>query len=197
MMKKINLIALVAGISTLLLIVVSIFVPWWQFTAMNPANVQVNFSPVNLNLTVSGSTVAIPLVIALNIACLLILLAGGLTLLIYSVKPTQPYSKRLLGFGYKQSLIVLVIFIIEIVSIPLILQAVGGFNLPINGASTIIIPQKFSSAGSSTSLNVSAVFNLPFYFAIVVVGLSIAARVYHRKIVSSAALPPAVSSTTN
>jgi hypothetical protein len=197
MMQKINFVAMAAGISTLLLIVLSLFVPWWQFTAINPANVQVNFSPVNLNLIVSGSTVAIPLVLALNIACLLTLLASGLILLIYSVKPTQPYSKRLLGFGYKQPLIILVFFIIEITTIPLLMQAIGGFNLPINGAATIMIPQKFTSNSSNTSLNVSAVFGWTFYFAIVVSGLNIAARIYHRKIASSPILSPSPASTTN
>jgi len=190
-MQKINFIALAAGISTLLLIALSLFVPWWQFTALKPANVQVNFSPVNLNLTVAGSTVAIPLIIALNISCLLILLAGGLTLLIYAVKPTQPYSKRLLGFGYKQPLMVLVIFIIEIMTIPIMMQAIGGLNLPINGAATVIVPQKFSSNNASTSLSVSAAFEWPFYFAIIVSGLSIAARIYHRKISKTPILPPA------
>ena len=60
MMQKINFIALAAAISTLVLVAISLFVPWWQLTAMNPANVQVNFSPVNLNLIVSGSAVSIP-----------------------------------------------------------------------------------------------------------------------------------------
>ena len=190
MMQKINFIALAAGISTLLLIVLSLFVPWWQFTALKPANVQVNFSPVNLNLTVAGSSVAIPLVIALNISCLLILLAGGLILLIYAVKPTQPYSKRLLGFGYKQPLIVLVVFVIEIMTIPIMMQAIGGLNLPINGAATVMVPQKFSSNSSNTILSVSAGFEWPFYFAIIVGGLNIAARIYHRKISTNPILPP-------
>lgn len=190
MMQKINIIALAAALSTLVLIAISLFVPWWQFTALNPANIQVNFSPVNLNLIASGSAVSIPLVLALNISCLLTLLAGSLTLLIYSLKPDQSYSKRLLGFGYKQLLIVLVLFIVELITIPLIVQVVAGFSLPINGAATVIVPQKFASNGSSTSFGASAVFEWPFYFAIAVGALSIAARVYHRKIAVNPVPPP-------
>ncbi len=192
-MQKINFIALAAGISTLLLIAISELVPWWQFTALNLANVQVNFSPVNFNLVVSGSAIAIPLVSAVNIACLLLLLAGGLTLTIYAVKPTEPYSKRLLNYGYKIPLMVLVSFIAEVVSVPLIMQSVVGINLPLNGAATISLPQQFTSSSSPVSLNVSAAFNWPFYFAIIVAVLSVIAKIYHRKIGSksnTSPLPP-------
>jgi hypothetical protein len=184
MQTKINFVALAAGISTLLLVVVSLFVPWWQFTVGTPVNAQIDFSPVNVNLSVSGASVAIPLILALNIACLLTLLAGGIVLTIYSVKPTAPYSKQLLGFGYKKPLYVLVAFIGVIVALPIIAQSLGGFNLPLIGATTI------TSQDSSTSVNVSAALNWPFYLAFVATGLCIAARFYHRKITAPQVVVP-------
>ena len=102
-MQKINLIALIAGVSTLLLIAVSVFVPWWQFTVGKPAFAQVNFSPVNLNFSILGNPITIPLIWAMNLACLLTLASGGIVLLIYSLMPSKPYAKRLLGFGYKKA----------------------------------------------------------------------------------------------
>ena len=57
MQNKINIVALVAGILTLLLIVISLFVPWWQLAVGNPAIATVNVSPVNLNLDVAGQFV--------------------------------------------------------------------------------------------------------------------------------------------
>jgi hypothetical protein len=193
---KINFIALAAGISTLLLIAISLFVPWWQFTVGKPA-IQVNLSPVNFNLSVNGVSVAVPLLEALNIACLLTMLAGGITLLIYSVKPTQPYSKSLLGFGYKKPLYVLVAFIVTLIAVPIALQAIVGLALPLMGSASITLPQSMSN-GSNTSINVSAIFEWPFYFAIIATALGIAARIYHRKIVADAvhALPPAPSIST-
>jgi len=184
MQTKINFIALAAGISTLLLVVISLFVPWWQFMAGTPVNAQVDFSPVNVNLSISGTSVAIPLILALNIACLLTLLAGGIALTIYSVKPTAPYSKHLLGFGYKKPLYILVAFIAVIVALPLIAQSLGGFSLPLIGATTI------TRQNSNTSVNVSAALNWPFYLAFVATGLSIAARFYHRKITETQVAPP-------
>jgi hypothetical protein len=182
---KINFVALAAGISTLLLVVISLFVPWWQFTAGNPVNAQVDFSPVNFNLSISGASVAIPLFLALNIACLLTLLAGGIVLTIYSIKPPEPYSKQLLGFGYKKPLYILIAFIAAIVAIPVIAQALGGISLPLVGAATI------TGQDSNNSVNVSAALKWPFYLAIVATGLSIAARFYHRKITApQAALTP-------
>ena len=176
MQNKINFIALAAGILSLVLIAVSMFVPWWQFTVSSPGNVQVNFSPVNFNFSHSGTSISIPLILALNIACLLTLLAGALVLIIYAVKPAKPYSKHLLGFGYKKPLYTVIAFAAILIAVPLILQVAVGINLPVNG-SAIISPK-----GSSQSATASAVLEWPFYFAIVVAGLSIAARLYHRSL---------------
>ncbi len=184
MQKKINFIALAAGISSLLLIAISMFVPWWQFTAGNPANVQVNFSPVDFNLSHSGAAVAIPLILALNIACLLTLLASAIVMTIYAVQPAKPYSKQLLGFGYRKPLYTVVAFAAILIAIPLIVRAFAGFSLPVNGSATV------TPSGSNGSAYVSAVLGWPFYFGIVVAGLCIASRLVHGKIIKPTPLPP-------
>ena len=191
MENKINFIALAAGISTLVLIAISFVVPWWHFTVAKPA-IQANLSPVNFYLSVNGVPVAVPLLEALNIACLLTLLAGSITLLIYSIKPVQPYSKSLLGFGYKKPLYVLIAFIVALIAVPIALQAIVGLSLPLMGSTSITLPQTMSN-GSNTNINVSAIFEWPFYFAVMTTALGIAARLFHRKIVADAvhALPPA------
>ena len=184
MMEKINFIALAAGISSLLLIAISYFVPWWQFKAGSPANFQLNFSPVNFSISHSGGSIVVPLVLALNIACLLTLLAGGITLTIYALKPTQSYSKQLLGFGYKKPIYTLVTFIAILIAVPILIQFVTGVSVPVNG------PAIISPNGSNQSASASAVINWPFYFAIAVTGLSIAARFYHRSLIKSAIVAP-------
>ncbi len=184
MMQKINFIGLAAGISSLLLIAISYFVPWWHLSAGSPANFQLNFSPVNFNITHSGTGVAIPLVLALNIACLLTLLAGGITLTIYALKPTQSYSKQLLGFGYTKPIFTLAAFIAILIIVPIVLQVFIRVSLPVNG-SAIISPN-----GSSQSASVSTSLNWPFYFAIAVTALSIATRFYHRNLMKSAIVTP-------
>lgn len=184
MQIKINFIALAAGISSLVLIAISMFVPWWQFTAGNPANVQVNFSPVNFSLSHSGVGVAIPLILALNIACLLTLLASGIVLTIYAVQPTKPFSKQLLGFGYKKPLYTVVAFAAILIVIPLIVHAFAGISLPINGSATVAPP------GSNGSAYVTSALQWPFYFSIVVAGLSVAAKLVHGKVVKPTPLPP-------
>jgi hypothetical protein len=181
--NKINFIALAAGISSLILVAISFFVPWWKLTFGSPANVQVNFSPVNLNFAHSGAAVNIPLIWALNVACLLTLLAGGIILSIYAIKPTKPYSKHLLGFGYKKPLYTLIAFIAILIAVPILLQAFAGFSLPING--TAIVTPK----GSNGSASVTTVLEWPFYFAIVVTALSVAARVAHMRVAKQPPLP--------
>jgi hypothetical protein len=44
--------------------------------------------------------------------------------------------------------------------------------------------------GLNINVVVSAGFGWPFYFAIVVAGLCVAARLYHRKVVADPMLPP-------
>ena len=186
-MQKINFIALAAGISSLLLIAISYFVPWWQLSGGSPANFQLNFSPVNFNMSHAGTLLAVPLVLALNIACLLTLLAGGIVLTIYALKPTEPYSKQLLGFGYKKPIYTLAAFIAILIAVPIIIHAFIGISLPVNG-SAIISPQ-----GSTQSASVTAALNWPFYFSIAVVGLSVAARFYHRSLTKPTIITPTPS----
>ena len=95
---KINWIGVAGGSATLLLIVVSLFVPWWAFTVGtstvgHPPPAEAKFSPVNLSFAVAGEALTIPLIWALNIAALLSLTARGIIMLIYSVKPDKSYSR--------------------------------------------------------------------------------------------------------
>jgi hypothetical protein len=189
-MQKINIVALVAGISTLLLIAVSIFVPWWQFTVGSPTIGAVNVSPVNLNLDLLGNAITIPIVYALNIAAALSLASGGIVMLIYSVRPDRSYSNKLLGFGYKKPLYAVIFFVIGLFAMGYLAQKFSGFAFPLIGAGTLSLPGSMAPDGTTISVAVSAGFVWPFYFAVVVAGLCLAARLYHRKIGVDTALPP-------
>ena len=185
MKGKINWIGVAGGAATLLLIAVSLFVPWWKFTvgtatAGNPAFAEANFSPVNLNFSILGNALTIPIIWALNMAALLTLLSGGLIMLIYSVKPDKSYSKKLLGFSWNKPLFAVVLFVVELVALALLAKSIAGFNVPLMGSGNIQLPQM--AQGVSISVSVFAAFEWPFYFAIVVAGLCLAARLYHRKI---------------
>jgi hypothetical protein len=187
MQAKINWIGVAGGASTLVLIAVSLIVPWWRFTAGNPHPlIEANFSPINLNFGVFGTAINIPLIWALNMATLLSLLAGGIIMLIYSVLPTKPYAKKLLGFSYKTPLIAVILFVVELVVLSLMAQAVAGVNLPLVGSANIQFPSSMTG-GITAEIGVVAAFEWPFYLAIVVAATCIAARLYHGKLVR---LPP-------
>jgi hypothetical protein len=197
MANKINIIALIAGITTLVLIAVSVYVPWWQFTvgtatAGKSAPVQVNFSPLNFNVNLFGSnSITVPLILAFNLICLLTLLSGALVLIIYAVKPNKSYSKKLLGFGWKKPLYAVILFVVEIVGLILVANMFGGLNLPINGSATVQPPSGMLPSGVNFGVSVLAAFQWPFYLSIVVAGLCVAARLYHRTIPLETAVPPA------
>jgi hypothetical protein len=181
MQDKINIIALVAGISTLVLIAISIFVPWWSLTVGNPAIAAIEVSPVNLNLALLGNSLTFPLIYALNIASAITLAAGGIIMVIYGLKPNKSYSKKLLCWGYKKPLYAVILFVAALIAMYFMVSNFSGFTLPLTGAGVMSLPQGMAPDGVSISVNVSAGFGWPFYFAIVVAGLCVAARVYHRK----------------
>lgn len=167
--------------STFVLIAVSLFTPWWQFTLGDPAIFQVNLSPVNTTFTGIGNSFTIPLIWALNIASLLSLIAGGTGMLAYAVMPSKPYSKRLLHFAYNKPLFAVVFFAISLLALIVTANGIFGLAVPLTGASVVRLPQAMT-AGATISIRFSADFLWPFWLAAVTAGLCVAARFYHRKI---------------
>ena len=94
-----NWLGLAGGICTICLIAASVFVPWWVLTVGDDL-VKANVSPIYADFNLIGDTFTVPLLFAINLATILTLAAGGIAMLVYSIKPTKTYSKRLLGFGY-------------------------------------------------------------------------------------------------
>jgi hypothetical protein len=181
MPNRINYVALVAGVLSLVLVALSWFVPWWQFTVGNPAITTVNFSPVNFNFSLFNTLLTVPLIWALNIASLLTLLAGGIALLVYALMPQKSYSKQILGFGYKKPLYALILFVIELVVLYFSATMISGVSFPIMGSGVLSLPSSIAPGGVSVSVAVSTAFGWTFYFAIAVVALCIVARFYHCK----------------
>ena len=109
-------------------------------------------------------------------------------MLIYSVKPDKSYSKKLLGFSYNKPLFAVILFVVELIALTLIAKSIGGFNVPLMGPGIIQLPQM--AQGVTISVSVLAAFDWPFYFAIVVAGICVAARLFHRKVVGQPLPPP-------
>lgn len=190
MKAKLNWFGLVGGILTILVVVFSVFYPWWQLTVSGnfgdssisvQGDLKANVSPVNTNFGFLGTSFTIPLITALNIVSLLSLVASGIVMLIYSVIPAKPYSKHLLGFAYKKPLLILIFFVAGLIAISLIVQAIVGIGIPLMGSTTVTLPQFFSSS-VTISVLLSAGFQWPFWLAVIAAGLCIAARLYHKKV---------------
>lgn len=182
MKKPISVIGLVAAITIFVLIAVSYFIPWWQLLVGTPALAVINISPLNLYFSVFGNILTIPLIWAINISCLLMLLAGGIIMTIYSVAPTKPYATKLLGYGYKQPLIAVILFVVEVLGLVFSVRAFTGLDFPLVGPGTVGLPAGLAPGGVIVNVNVAAAFGWPFILAIAVVVLCIVARLYHGKI---------------
>ncbi len=160
MKTKINWFGLAGGISTLCLVAVSIFVPWWVLT-VGGGLVKANVSPIYADFNFVGNAITVPLIFAINIVSILTMLAGGVAMLIYSVKPERTYSKRLLGFSYAKPLIIVIIFIIILVALPVIVGAVANISIPILGSQTTTLPQS-ATQGTIVTVLMTAELQWPF-----------------------------------
>ena len=147
-----------------------------------PALAAVNISPLNLYFSVFDTILTIPLIWAINTSCLLMLLAGGIIMAIYSVSPSKPYATKLLGYGYKQPLIAVILFVVEVIGLVFSVRAFTGLDVPLLGPNTIGLPTGLATGGVSVSVNVAAAFGWSFFLALAVVVLCVAARLYHGKI---------------
>ena len=189
-LTKFNWFGLAGGVTTLLVIAASMFYPWWQLTVGDDL-LKINASPVNTNFGVLDTTFTIPFIWALNIVSILTLLASGIAMIVYSIIPRKSYSKHLLGFGYKKPLFTVLFFVIGLVVITMILQAVLSIKVPLMGSTTSTLPIPFVS-GITLSVILSAGFQWSFWLAVVAAGLCIAARLYHKKV----AVAPSATTVT-
>ena len=174
-----NWLGLAGGICIIVLIIASMFVPWWQLTVGEDL-IQANWSPLNTNFNFAGDSFSIPLVMALNISSIILLAAGGIVMLIYSVFPRKPYAKKLLGFAYRKPLYALLFFLIGLFAVILLPKSILGLDVPISGSVRAALPST-ATPGITVSILMTAGFQWTFALAIVATGLCIAARLYHVK----------------
>jgi hypothetical protein len=179
-MSKINWFGLAGGVITIIVVAVSMLIPWWQIT-IGDNLLTANASPVNTNFNFLTTGFTVPLIWAFNIVALLTLVASGVSMLIYSLLPNKSYSKDLLDFGYKKPLFTVIFFIIGLVAVTLILQAALGIGVPLMGSTSTPFDIPFVTDVSITVF-MTAGFLWPFWLAIVAAGFCIAARLYHRKV---------------
>src|SRR5665647_1576950 len=130
-LNKINWFGIAGGVLTLVVIVVSLYYPWWQLT-IGENLMKVNASPMNTNFGLLGTQFTIPIIWALNIGSILTFLISGIIMLIYSVIPTRSYSKELLDFAYKKPLYSVVFSVVGLLIITLIAVSYTHLTLPTN-----------------------------------------------------------------
>ncbi len=181
--RVINWYGLAAGVLTIVVLTISLFIPWWQLTVGDNL-IKVNASPVNTNFGLFGSNFTLPLLWALNIVSVLTFSTSGLIMLVYSLNPKKSYAAALLGFSYKKPLFSLVTFLSSLLIITTIASLID-INVPIIGSGTMNLPASVAM-GISINAKVTGSFQLPFWLAIATAALCIVARVQHAKVVGKA-----------
>jgi hypothetical protein len=180
MNRVINWYGFAAGVLTVVVLAISLFIPWWQLTVGDNL-MKVNASPVNTNFGIFGTNFTLPLLWALNVVSVLTFSTSGLIMLLYSINPTKYYAKQLLGFSYKKPLFSLVTFLSSLLIITSIASLLN-INIPLLGSSMMTVPASVA-LGVQINASVSGSFQLPFYLAIITAVLCIVARLRHEKVI--------------
>jgi hypothetical protein len=185
-MGKVNWFGVVGGVLTLVLVGVSLFVPWWRLTAGENLLV-VDVSPVATGFSLFGKALTVPLIGALNLSGLLTFLACGIAMLVYSVLPLKFYSKHLLNFAYLTPLLGVVFLVVGLFLMVSLVRGYIGLSVPVVGSVVSTLPSSLTK-DVTVKAAVSGGFVWPFWVAVVCAGFCVVAKVYHRKIVEALAL---------
>ena len=188
-LKNVNWIGLTSGILLIVVIVLSVYNPWWQLRIGDYG--YGNFSPLNSEFSFLGITFLIPLLSTFNISCLFLLSISAVLMITYSVNPTKEYSKQLLCWSYKKPLGIMITFIVGIVSISQLVSFYANqfaqieLTLPIIGTTVIQVPSELLGelSGIQIGLTVSGAFQWTFYLTIAVTALCIVTRIRYDKAV--------------
>jgi hypothetical protein len=190
---RINWLGLAAGIITLIMLAISLYLPWWQLT-IGENLIKINASPVYTNFGLLGAQFTIPLIWALNLITILTFTACGVVMLVYSLLPTKPYAKQLLGFSYRKPLYTVVGFTV-VLAIIVLIAGHFGLSIPLMGSATFTLPGSLTQ-GATVSALLSGNFQLPFWLAIVAAALCIAARLYHSRVAKAPTSPETATAPT-
>ena len=178
-----NWFGLAGGIGVLVLIVVSFFVPWWQLLAGDNL-VTANVSPIYTYFDFAGSSFTIPLLLAVNISCILLLAMGGTTIFLYSARPAASYSRTLLKFSFWLPLVGVILFMLGLVLITLVANTLWDVDIPLFGSARVTLPSSVTS-GATVSVLLTAGFQWPFVLALVAAVLCFGARFYDKRVIPS------------
>lgn len=186
-----NWFGIAGSISIFSLIVISVFVPWWQVSVGSVDNPLATFqvSPMSNNFSFLGQTFTFPLIMAINISVIISLLAGGIAILIYAINPKKSYSKKLLDFSYRKPLYALLIFVIGLIITVALTKSMSGLDVPLTGSTNSAVDgsiiQSLLGDISITNILFTAGFQWPFYLVIVSVIFCIIAKYYDKKFLSA------------
>jgi hypothetical protein len=188
-MKR-NWFALAAGVLMFATVASSLSSPWWK-VQVGSGLLTVNIDPFFTNFNILGVSYVVPILFALNVGTAALFIAGGIALIVYTVKPVESYSKHLLSFGWKRPLYVTVGFIAILALFlhvaPIAVNAMAHSIIaptpivPLMGSSTIQLPSGISEVPAQVTITAAATFTYSFFLGVATAVLSVAARIHHRR----------------
>lgn len=179
--ERANWLGVVAGI--LMMVLAALGSAWWWIDVGGGA-VTADVSPFKVSLTALGSSIDSPLITYLCLgARLWILIAGGLMLL-GSLAPRRWWSGKLVKFGSTKLLWMIILLIVMVILMAVVANTflssqLPGLELPYISGSTAAT---FSVDDATATVPISMGLTTTFFLVIVLAGLALGARIYHRRL---------------
>ena len=193
-MVRRNWFALIASIFMFATVASSLSSPWWRMQIGSDL-VTINADPFFTSFNVLGVSHTIQIIFALNIGTIALFIAGGIALIVYTAKPTESYSEQLLSFGWKRSLHVTIGFIgilaLSLYAMPIAINAIAPDIIaptpiaPLIGSSTIRLSSSILNIHAEVAIITTTTFTHSFFLGVAAAALSIAARMYHHRMLSA------------
>ena len=181
--KMVNWPGLACAVTAATLVLLSFLYasPWWQ-AEIGDDMARANISPLDYNANLIGTSIGVPIIWFMNLACKLTFIACAVAFLIYSVATQKSYSKKLLNFAYKKPIIIFISFVVMLVVASYIVGSFIGRSVPLSGTSTLRI-----SVGEVTAdIPISTGFTWVFWLSATTTVLALVAKIYDWKIIRPA-----------
>jgi len=188
--RSVNFLGLIAGV---LMIALPFLGPWW-IAKVGTGAIEIALSPFDMSISVLGQQIQSDIVALFLLAEAIAMIIAGVFMVLASVAPRSWWSKRLFRFGVMKPFWAVVILIILVVAGAFVVNNIlpSFLSNMVSGTGASIqleVPYLVGTANSviqaGSQIMITAPINLslamPFWVAVAVAVLGIAARINHRK----------------
>jgi len=174
---KINILGVIAAI--LVLAVVFMGKPWWTLRG-GEGFLEVTYSPTNIDITVLGKPINIPIIPYLTQAATIALALSAILLLVGSLIAGKSIGLSLTKVGYDKPLIITIVFTAALYMLPKMIGQTLGVGVPVTGEKILTLETMIGGVKVHASIPVKAELLAEYYVAWFASVIALVSGIVHR-----------------